>query len=56
MNNDEYLRTITDDRGRVYHYDPDRDIYYRYTELTPFDRWGWIAVTVILAAIAWTLS
>lgn len=50
--NELYERTITDREGRVYHYDPDQDVYYRrYQPLTGWDRWGWIYVTLVLGGI-----
>ena len=49
MNNDLYNKTITEDQGRVYHYDPDQDIYYRrYEPMSKWDRFGWLAVTLVL--------
>jgi len=53
--NDLYKETI-EFRGRTYHYDPDRDIFYAHSELTAFDRWGWIFVIVALSLLAWYLS
>lgn len=53
MNNDLYTRTITDPEGRVYHYDPDQDIYYRrYEPMSKWDRFGWLAVTLVLVLAA----
>lgn len=49
MNNDLYERSFTDPEGRVYHYDPDQDIYYRrYQPISGWDRFGWLAVTLVL--------
>ena len=50
--NDLYNETI-ERNGKVYHYDPDQDIYYcRYEHLSTFDRYGWIVVILLLAAMA----
>lgn len=48
MNNDLYQKTITVD-GAVYHYDPDRDIYYRYQEMTAWDAWSPLIVLAVLS-------
>ncbi|CAB4125771.1 hypothetical protein UFOVP181_427 [uncultured Caudovirales phage] len=54
--NDLYERTITVD-GKVYHYDPDRDIYYpRPVKMTWADTWGWVIVSVLLAVICFYLE
>jgi hypothetical protein len=51
--NDLYNRTIQVN-GRVYHYDPDRDIYYPRNEpLSLFDRWAWVATIVILSVLVY---
>jgi hypothetical protein len=48
--NDLYEETILR-RGKVYHYDPDRDIYYPHPQpLSTFDRWAWIVTSVVLLA------
>jgi hypothetical protein len=42
-----------------YRYDPDYDCYYRvYTDedLTPWDRWGWLAVIGLLTAIVYVTA
>ena len=50
--NDLYNETV-ERHGKIYHYDPDQDIYYcRYAPTSVFDRYGWIVVTVVLTAIA----
>lgn len=50
--NDLYNETI-ERNGKIYHYDPDQDIYYcRYAPMTGFDRYGWIVVAAVLLAIA----
>jgi len=46
--NDLYNETVTRN-GRVYHYDPDQDIYYAYTEESPISKWAWVLVIVVLA-------
>ena len=49
--NELYEKTITVD-GKVYHYDPDRDIYYpRPVALSRFDQWAWIVVSAGLLAV-----
>jgi len=54
--NDLYEKSITVN-GVVYHYDPDRDVYYRrYGDLTTWDRWGWIGVIIVMALLAWLLT
>jgi hypothetical protein len=37
--------------GKIYHYDPDRDIFYCTQDSSPWDTWGWLVVLVVLAAI-----
>ena len=52
--NDLYNETVTR-RGRVYHYDPDRDCYYAYTEESTLSKWSWVIVGSILAVVCyWT--
>jgi hypothetical protein len=49
--NELYNKTIEVD-GVIYHYDPDQDIYYRrYARDGHWQSFGWIYVTVVLAAI-----
>jgi hypothetical protein len=50
--NDLYNETITRN-GREYHYDPDRDIYYAYTEETAISKSTWIWTVLILSAVAY---
>jgi hypothetical protein len=50
--NDLYNETITRN-GREYHYDPDRDIYYAYTEETAISKSAWIWTVLILSAVAY---
>jgi hypothetical protein len=38
--------------GKTYHYDPDHDIYCPEHELSQWDSWGWLAVILVLAAMA----
>jgi hypothetical protein len=40
----------------VYHYDPDRDIYYAYQTESALSQWAWIVVTVVLATVALCLE
>ena len=50
--NELYNETI-ERNGKVYHYDPEMDIYYcRYESMSIFDRYGWIVVILLLAAMA----
>ena len=52
--NDLYNETVTRN-GKIYHYDPDRDIYYAYTEESTLSRWSWVIVGSILAVVCyWT--
>ena len=55
--NDLYEKSITVN-GVVYHYDPDRDVYYRRYggDLSTWDRWGWIGVIIVMALLAWWLT
>ena len=46
--NDLYTKTIVVE-GKTYHYDPDRDIYYVYTEESTISRWAWLALVIVLA-------
>jgi hypothetical protein len=48
--NELYEKTI-EVEGRVYRYDPDRDVYYREFEPVGWDAWGWLAVILVLAAV-----
>jgi hypothetical protein len=49
---DLYNETVTRN-GKIYHYDPDRDIYYAYAEESTLSRYAWIWVTVLLAAVCY---
>lgn len=56
MNNDLYNQQITY-KGRQYRYDPDFDCFYpAESSLNTWDRWGWIAVIVLLALVALAVS
>ena len=49
--NELYNETI-ERNGKIYYYDPDRDIYYRrHGPIGTFDRWSWIVVSIILLAL-----
>ena len=49
--NELYNETI-ERTGKIYHYDPDQDIYYRrYGPMSTFDKYGWIVVAIILLAL-----
>jgi hypothetical protein len=50
--NDSYNETITRN-GKIYHYDPDRDIYYAYQEESTISRWSWVIVGSVLAVTCW---
>jgi hypothetical protein len=51
MNNDLYNETI-ERNGKIYHYDPDRDIYYpRYEPMSAFDKYAWIVLILVLILI-----
>jgi hypothetical protein len=50
--NDSYNETVTRN-GKIYHYDPDRDIYYAYTEESPASRWSWLIVGGVLAVMCY---
>jgi hypothetical protein len=44
-------------RGKYYRYDPDYDCYYAVPqELSTFDKYGWIAVIIVLAILAYALD
>ena len=48
--NELYNETI-ERKGKIYHYDPDHDIYYcRYAPMSTFDKYAWIVTIVILLA------
>jgi hypothetical protein len=50
--NDSYNKEIVY-QGRRYRYDPDHDCFYSIpSQIGLWDRWGWIAVIVVLAAVA----
>jgi hypothetical protein len=52
MNNDAYNETITRN-GKIYHYDPDTDIYYcRSAAMSTWDKWSPIVAIVVLGAAA----
>lgn len=54
--NELYNETVTRN-GQVYHYDPDRDIYYRRQgEESIYSQWAWVAVTLLLALISYLVS
>ena len=51
--NDLYNETVTRN-GRVYHYDPDHDVYYsRSIDESVFSQWAWVYVVVVLGAICY---
>ena len=51
--NEQYNETITRN-GRVYHYDPDHDVYYsRDTPESTISRYSWIVLSLVLAAVCY---
>jgi hypothetical protein len=53
--NDLYNETVTRN-GRVYHYDPDRDIYYAYTEESTVSRYSWIVLVIVMAVVCYYIE
>jgi hypothetical protein len=54
--NDALNETITRN-GKIYHYDPDHDVYYsRSTDESRISQWSWIPVVIVLAVICWWLD
>ena len=49
--NDLYTHTIQH-QGKTYRYDPDQDIFYCERPMTTWDTYSWLAVILILAAVA----
>jgi len=44
-------------RGRMYRYDPDRDIWYPMAaQETALSQWAWAFVSVLLAAIVYLIE
>ena len=53
MNNIKHSPGVSITVGdRLYHYDPESDCYYRHHEPTTWDTYGWLAVILVLSAIA----
>ena len=51
--NDLYNETITRN-GKIYHYDPDSDVYYsRSAPMSTWDQWSPVIVLIVLGAIAY---
>ena len=50
--NDSYNETITRN-GKIYHYDPDMDVYYSRHSASTVSKYAWIYVTLVLCAIAY---
>jgi len=47
--NELYNETITRN-GKIYHYDPDMDIYYRrYSDEGVVSKWAWLVLCIVLA-------
>jgi hypothetical protein len=58
MKDDPYNEFI-ERNGSTYRYDPDYDCYYRvYTreELTHMSQFGWIYITLVLAAVCYYIE
>ena len=54
--NDLYNETI-ERRGKIYHYDPDLDVYYcRYSDESTVSKYAWIFLVVLLAICAWCIE
>ena len=56
--NDQYQQQFTYN-GRVYYYDPDFDCFYPHvdwSELSYWDRYGWLYVTAILTILCFYVS
>jgi hypothetical protein len=50
--NELYNETVVRN-GITYHYDPDRDIYYRrYSDESVFSQWAWLVLVLVLAIAA----
>ena len=52
---DLYTKTIVVE-GKTYHYDPDRDIYYAYSEETTVSKWAWLVLVVVLATVCYFIE
>lgn len=50
--NDLYNETVTRN-GKIYHYDPDRDIYYAYTEESTISRYAWTVTVIVMALVCY---
>ena len=54
--NELYNETV-ERNGKIYHYDPDQDIYYcRYEPMSTFDKYAWIVLILLLTTIAFFLE
>jgi hypothetical protein len=53
--NDAYNETITR-QGKVYHYDPYRDIYYARQAESTVSKHAWIVACIVLATLAFYLE
>jgi hypothetical protein len=54
--NELYNETI-ERNGKIYHYDPDHDIYYRrYASHNFWDQYAWIVVIILLAIVCFALE
>jgi hypothetical protein len=54
--NDLYNETITRN-GKIYHYDPDMDVYYcRSSDESTVSKYAWIVLVAILAICAYCIE
>lgn len=54
--NELYNETI-ERNGKIYHYDPERDIYYcRYEPMSTFDKYAWIVLILLLTTIVFFIE
>ena len=54
--NELYNETI-ERNGKIYHYDPDMDIYYsRYSQESTVSKYAWIVLVVIMSAACYYIE
>ena len=54
--NELYNKTI-ERRGKIYHYDPDMDVYYsRSSDEGIISRWAWLALVLVLVICAYCIE
>jgi hypothetical protein len=49
--NNSHNETVTR-QGRIYHYDPDRDVFRAEPQPSRWDSYGWLAVILALSTVA----